>query len=337
MKRAALISLCLLSLATAACWDSGGLAGLEEDPADIFWRLELDHHAINLSLDDSKPEYHTHKLLAMPLRLDGTPFPTEVKPTFVSSDTNRVRVDQDGLITAKSITATNSPVRIIATMTAGRGPITNVDTAFVVVTPNVREIETFSIRPLRNTLGVGYDTIMAARALGPGNQPVTGIRVAYSSSLPKVISYSETGLVMPRTMGKSILRASTLNYGTEHRDSVEITVTEPEVFQVLINYLIDEAGRFVMYPDPGEITIKAGHGVVWTSATGVVMGLTFDDPTHVGASPIDGQSGNLGIAITLPPNPRPIRMFNVPGTYEYTVAGSGAGVTPRKGRIVVTP
>jgi len=334
MKRTALLTLAALSLAVAAC-DSGGLAGLEQDPQDIFWKLQLDHNAINLSLDQSKPEYYTHQLVATPLRLDGTPFPTDDVPTFVSSDTNRVKVTPDGLITAVATTAANNPVRVIATLTTGRGPVTNVDTAYVVVTAQPREVESFSIQPLRTDLGIGYDTMMAATILDVDGQPVTGLRVAYSSSLPKVASYSPTGLVMPMTQGKTMLRASTLAYGKVFRDSVEITVGEPQVFHVHLNYYTNSDGKTVMYADPAEITIKAGQGVSWGSATGVVLGIVFDDPTNVGPSPVDGASGDLGLSVGV--NGRWIRMFNVPGTYEYSIMGSTAPLPPQRGKVIVTP
>lgn len=335
MKRTALLMFAALSLALAACDDSGGLAGLEQDPQDLFWKLQLDHHAINLSLDQSKPEYYTHKLVATPLRLDGTPLPSEDLPTFVSSDTNRVKVSADGVLTARAVTAADAPVRVIATLTTGRGPVTNVDTAYVTVTNQVEEVESFSIQPLRSNLGIGYDTIMAARILDSNGDPISGLRVAYSSSLPKVASYSPDGLVMPMTQGKAMLRASMLAYGKEFRDSVELTVGEPEVYHVHVNYYVNEEGKNVMYADPAELTIKAGQGVSWGSATGVLLGIVFDDPTNVGPSPVDGASGNLGLSVGV--NGRWIRMFNVPGTYEYTVMGSSAGVTPQKGKIIVTP
>src|SRR5581483_1370022 len=149
---------------------------------------------------------------------------------FTTSDTNRVKVDANGVLTAKAVTSANSPVRIIATLTAGRGPVTNTDTAFVVVTPDVRPIETFSIRPPRTAFGVGYDTILAVRATNAAGEPVTGIRIAYSSSAPRVASIDATGLMMPMTMGKATIRANVMNYGVEHKDSVELTITEPVVF-----------------------------------------------------------------------------------------------------------
>src|SRR5690606_31567265 len=133
---------------------------------DIFWRLELDQEAINLSLDQSRPEYHTYKLVATPLRLDGSTLPLtgDEQVQFESSDTNRVRVGADGWLTARATTPTSSPVRVVASLRARPGPVTNADTVYVAVTEDVRPIESFSIQPARTSYGIGYDTTMAARA-----------------------------------------------------------------------------------------------------------------------------------------------------------------------------
>jgi plastocyanin len=333
MTRNALRSFCTLALASlAACGGATELIGLTQNPDDIFWKLVLNQHAINLSTDQSRPEYHTFQLVATPLRLDGSVLEGAGTPTFTTSDTNRVKVDANGVLTAKAPTSPNSPVRIIASLSAGRGPVTNADTAFVVVTPDVRLIETFGIQPPRTSFGVGYDTILAARAIDAGGQPVTGIRIAYSSSAPKVASIDATGLLMPMTMGKTTIRASVMNYGVEHRDSVELTITEPVVFHVDIGFLTTPTGGFDTYFDPAEVTIKAGQGVSWGSRNGISANIVFDDPTNVGPSPVDGASGNVPPFFGL--NVRKIRMFYVPGTYTYRDASPGKTAT---GKIIVTP
>ena len=198
MTRLALRLLCVLALAggIVACSDGDDLLGLEPDPADLFWKLELNQHAVNLSIDQSRPEYYTYKLEATPLKLDGTTLEGDWTATFNTSDTNFVKVDSNGVLTAKKATAVNKAVRIIAIMSAGRGPVTNADTAYVVVTPDVRMIDSFSIQPARTSFGVGYDTVMAARVTDAVGDPVTGIQIAYTSSAPKVASFDATGLFM---------------------------------------------------------------------------------------------------------------------------------------------
>src|SRR5687768_7086376 len=163
MARIAARSLSAFALAAAlAGCDGNGVVGLEKDPDDIFWSLELNQHAINLALDQSQPQFHTFQLVATPLRRDGTPITDAGTPTFISADTNRVMVSPTGLITARAVTT--SPVRVIASMSGRPGPVTNADTTWVVVTSTVRPIQTFSIRPNRTSFGVGYDTMLVARA-----------------------------------------------------------------------------------------------------------------------------------------------------------------------------
>ena len=335
MRTTTLFSLALLTLGIAACGESEETIAPVENPQDLFWELRLNEHAINLSLDQSRPEYYTFQLEVTPLRLDGTPFEPGPGDTliFISSDTNRVRVSPDGLITAKAMTT--SPVRIIAQMQAGRGPVTNRDSAFVTVTANVRPVKSFSITPARTTYGVGFDTTMAARVLGPDDQPVTGLGIAYRSSLPKVANYTRTGVFMARTPGKAMLRASMVAYGTSFRDSVEVTVTEPpEVLHVITEYTTLPDGRNVVYFVPREVTIKVGQGVSWgPGSSGCMYGIVFDDPTNVGPSPVDGARGNLPLVCGV--GTRTIRMFYVPGTYEY----QGGPILPtlEKGKVIVVP
>ncbi len=339
MRKTAFFPLCVLALGLAACGDSDEMIGLEQDPQDLFWTLRLDQHAINLSLDQSRPEYYTYQLVATPLRLDGTPLELTDRDTvrFISSDTNRVRVSADGLLTAKAVTPASSPVRIIASLQTGRGPVTNADTAFVVVTPDVRPIVSFELAPARTTFGIGFDTTMAAHALGPDGQPVSGVRIAYSSSLPKVAGYEQTGIVRAMTAGKAILRASTVAYGTAYRDSVELTVSEtPEVLHVVNEGVILPDGTVGLYFVPSEVTIKVGQGVSWgPGGFGCMYGVEFDDPTDVGPNPVDGTRGNVPFLCGV--GTRQIRMFHVPGTYEYSGGALFGFPTIEPARVIVTP
>lgn len=334
MRTTTLFSLVLLALGIAACGDAEETIAPVENPQDLFWALRLNAHAINLSLDQSRPEYYTFKLEATPLRLDGTPFEPGPGDTliFISSDTNRVRVSPDGLITAKAVTP--SPVRVLARMQAGRVPVTNLDSAFVTVTPDVRPVKSFSIQPARTTYGIGFDTTMAARVLGPDDEPVTGLGIAYRSNLPKVANYTPTGVFMAMTPGKAMLRASMVAYGTPFSDSVEVTVTEPpEVLHVVTEYTTLPDRSNVVYFVPREVTIKVGQGVSWgPGAGGCMYGIVFDDPTNVGPSPVDGATGDLPLFCGV--GTRTIRKFHVPGTYEYQ-----AWLLPtlEKGKVIVVP
>ena len=332
MTRVASRVLRLAALAgiVAGCEGSNGVTGIEKDPDDIFWSLALNQRAINLALDQTQPQFYTYQLVATPLRRDGTPIADAGTPTFVSADTNRVHVSATGLITARGVTST--PVRVVASMSGRPGPVTNADTAWVTVTSTVRPVANFTMRPARTSFGIGYDTMLVAKATNAAGAAVTGLRVAYSSSLPKVASYDATGLFMPLTLGQARLRASMAAYGVEFRDSVDVTVTAPVIFHVNIDFFTNSAGVFDTKFDPVELTIKAGQGVSWGSKNAISADIRFDDPTNVGPSPVDGARGNIppfaGLGI------RRIRMFHVPGTYEYRDAATGKTAV---GRIIVTP
>src|SRR5690606_2331281 len=95
-------------------------------------------------------------------------------------------------------------------------------------------------------------------------------------------------------------------------------------------------GSIVLYFVPNEVTIKAGQGVSWGPGSfGCVYGVEFDDPTDVGPSPVDGASGNLSFFCGV--GTRAIRMFHVPGTYEYDAGPNFGFPTREKARIIVTP
>src|SRR5688500_15381610 len=168
------LRLAALAGIVAGCEGSNGVTGIEQDPDDIFWSLALNQRAINLALDQMQPQFYTYQLVATPLRRDGTPIADAGTPTFVSADTNRVHVSATGLITARGVTST--PVRVIASMSGRPGPVTNADTAWVTVTSTVRPVASFSIRPVRTSFGIGYDTMLVAKATNAVGAAVTGLR-----------------------------------------------------------------------------------------------------------------------------------------------------------------
>jgi hypothetical protein len=327
----------LVGVASLVACMEGGLLDIREDPTDLFWSLDLNENAINLSLDDSQPEYHTFQLVATPRTVDGQlfPIPDGERVLFESSDTNRVTVTADGLIRAKAVTPANAQVRIVARLTTGRGPVSNADTAWVAVTQDVRPIASFSIQPLRTTYGIGYDTIMAARALSPDDSPVTGIRVSYSSSVPKVAAYDATGLFRPLNLGTVMLRASTMAYGASYRDSVQLTVTDPEVF-VVVNNGATVDGQTTLYFDPEVLTIKAGQGVAFAAGNfGCMYGIQFEDSSGIGASPVNGATGDVPFFCGV--GARQIRMFPEPGTYRYSGGAQFNFPTAGEPVIIVVP
>lgn len=320
-------------LGAAGCDSPAGFAGLTKDPQDIFWRLELNQHAINLATDQSRPEYYTYQLVATPRRLDGSAMQDIGTVTWTTSDTNRVKVDATGKLLAKATTPTSTPVRIIATLTGGPGPVTNADTAFVAVTTTARAVATFALQPQRTTYGIGWDTMIVANVRNDANAAITGLRIHYTSSDVKVANYTVAGLFQPFTKGDVTLRASMAAYGQELEDAVDLTVGDQEVFQVDIGYFVRGDGSTDTFFNPEVVRIKAGQGVAWSSKNGIGANIQFTNAANVGPSPADGARGNPGSIFVFPPT-RVIRTFAVPGTYEYRDANAGK---TGKGTIIVEP
>lgn len=329
-QRGTLLMTCTVIVGGLALACSGGerLAGLQKDPGELLWSLTMNEKAITLSTDQSKPEYYTFNLIATPRTLDGTPIAGLAAPKFTTSDTNFVKVDANGVITAKKVTPTTTPVRIIATLSSLTDQVTVADTARVAVTATARPPATFTIRPDRTSFGIGYDTTLAAHVTDAAGQPVTGLRINYFATTPQILAIDTTGVISPRNLGKGSVVASAMSYGVSLRDSVEFTVTDPVVFQVDVRQ--DHTPPYPGYFDPAEITIKAGQGVAWNDAPTefVSVNVTFDNPANIGPSPVDGARGNIPAFF----QGKFIRMFPVPGTYTYrnTIGGTG-------GKVIVTP
>lgn len=338
MTRIAVRPLAAIALAGAlaggvSCDDPAGFTGLTQDPQNVFWDLDLNQHAVNLSTDPTQPQSNTYQLVALPYRLDGSPFEGAIEVEWTTADTNRVKVDATGKLTAKGTTSVTSPVRIIARAVGGPGPVMNADTAFVTVTSTAQVPASLSIQPYRTTYGIGWDTSLVATVVDEAGMPIPNLRIDYESSLPIVANYSATGLFQPMTMGTATIRASAAIYGQELEDEVVMTVDEPEVLQVNIGYFITPDGAFDTYFDPEVVTIKAGMGVAWNSLDGIAATIVFDDPTNVGPSPADGKSGDPGFSFAFGLT-RVIRTFPVPGTYHYRDAAAGKTA---EGTIIVEP
>jgi plastocyanin len=304
------------------------IAGLVQDPPQLYWALTLEQKAITLSLDRSQPEYYTLQLVATPRTIDGTPITTLGKPTFTVSDTNFVQVDSNGVLTARRITTT--PIRIVASLSSPQDQVTNTDTAFVTVTQDPATIASFTIQPDSTTIGVGYDTRLTARiADGLGN-PVEGVRVSYRSSDDAIASIDTGGVLLPKNKGTVTIVANTSSYGVERSDSVELTITDPIVFRVDVRQDLTPPNFFGFF-DPAEVTIKAGQGIAWTDAEFAFVNVTFDDPTNVAPGPLGGAGGNIASFF----QGRVVRMFPVPGVYSYH--DTSRGITGFSGKIIVTP
>jgi len=309
-----------------ACKGGERVAGLQENPPALLWSMVLNENAITLSTDKSQPQYYTFQLAATPTTFDRTPITGLGVPTFVSTDTNFVKVDATGLITAKAVSPVATPVRIIVTLSSPEDQVTVADTARVAVTATAKPPATFTIQPNRSSFGIGYDTTLLARASDAAGVPITGLRVKYFATNPFVLAVDTTGVISPRNLGNGSIVARTMSYGVSLRDSIELTITDPVVFQVDVRQQLTPT--ITGFFDPADITIKAGQGVAWNDAEGAFVNVTWDDPTNVMPSPVGGSGGNIPDFF----RGKFIRMFPVAGTYHYR---NTSGTT--SGNVIVTP
>ena len=112
------------------------------DPAQLYMGLTFDHPAVNLS---TAAGYNTVLLTATPRDALGDPMPGLPAPTYFSSDTTKIRVTADGLVTALE---TGNGLKVTATLTDGL--VTRTDETWINVTslqaPPV--LDTLSVQPL---------------------------------------------------------------------------------------------------------------------------------------------------------------------------------------------
>jgi hypothetical protein len=309
-----------------ACGKRDDLTGVHNDPNHLYWSLTFNYHGVTLSTDTSEPQYHTLQLVATPRTVTGEPIEGLGMPTFTSSDTTAVVVDSTGLITARKPKA--APVLIVARLASAQDAVTNYDTAYVVVTAGVNPPTSFEISAGRTTYGIGFDTVLKAHMTDAHGDPLTGVKVLYSSSDPGIASIDSGGVFQPKKQGTVKIAASTISYGAAYTDTLELTIGPPEVFEVS---LVAGTNAYAGF-NPTEITIKAGQGIAWNSSlgTGAKYGnVTFDSlVANIGPSPVDGATGNIPPFILK----KHIRMFPIPGTYTYSNTLNGD-----KGKVIVVP
>src|SRR5881394_859856 len=116
-------------------------AGPVTDPTLLYTSLTVDHPAITMS---TVAPYDALQLTATPRDALGNPMTGLPAPMYLSSDTTKVRVSADGMVTA---VGTVIGVRVIATLVAG--PVSHVDTALIDVTNTATppKLASLSIQP----------------------------------------------------------------------------------------------------------------------------------------------------------------------------------------------
>lgn len=309
------------------------------DPSQLYWALELNHHAVNLIAD---APYDTVQLVATPRTVDGEALADLPAPTFRSTNIEVVQVSPDGLL--QVIKSGSQPVTVIAELTAGG--ITHADTVLVSTAPNSSPspLATFSIDPTPPATATapmgGFPRGLVSNnnfnlpleAIDQEGDKLTKLTIRYASSDPTVATVDAyTGKVTPLRLGTVSFYASTYAYGVTSVDTVEYTITLPVHLQVNSHIWTNKEGEPVTVFDAYNVRIAVGGRILWSNPTGLPVDITFDDPSNVdrvdelcvvpwvNVSPTICGEGNVEPFALQEGQIASIasRRFNKPGTYTY--------------------
>ena len=313
----------LVSLGLNGCGSDTTGPGLTA-PSQAFWTLQLNQHAIEMSVDTP---HNTIQLTATARNTLGAPLEGTSRPIYMALDTT-VHVDSlTGLVTANfpnffPLFDFGTPTAIVAKLTVGG--VTHKDTAYVLVT--------------RHPPGVGLDTIefqppappdnlwlfqssnasqLSLQALDSTGSPIDLTRMLFYvwSSNPSVanfevlvpqVSGAVSGAQGPNLSGppwrvlgvkhgQAVLYAETWYYGVFSRDTLPVTVGYPNQgtsIQVLQRTPFQSLTP-QLYFWPSRIDIAAGGTVTWDNEDTLrTVDVVFDDSTQVAADTSSGD--NLG-------------------------------------------
>jgi hypothetical protein len=327
-------SLCLSSLLVAgvctllfAC-RADSVATAPPASANLYFALQLDQHAINMSLS---PPSNTIQLSATALNQDGQPLADTGTVRFSASDST-VTVSPAGLVTAQ-YTNQSGVTLVIASLQ--KNNVTLADTAFIHVTasPPAAALATFSIQPLPGDSAiVGYPgsytvTVHATDANGQAMlfDPQDNF-VYFSSSNPALVAVDRSaGQTSSGDTAHVTLVATTWAYGIAKRDSVHFLEGWPISAFVLLDSVVDLGAHFL----PPSVVLGVGGVVQFVRGIAkrgdqfgsVGNDVVFDNPAAVdSASNFCGNftgRGNISPIDTVNACKWPARSFPVAGTYNF--------------------
>lgn len=292
----------LAALATLGCLDDPAVA-LRPDTSSLFWAVTADVKALTL------PMGGTYQATATPRTVKGDALTGLDAPTWRSTDTNKVKVDQNGLITA----VTPGPnTLVIARMQVGN--VTRADTISVNVwfEPMPRTMASFNVDVPPGdspTMPSGAAKFLFVTALDEHGIPIPNPAV-YVESLDRetllVMSHFQP-LIFGRGIGTGKVVVTTTTYGTTLSDTLELTVTYSMAQTVK---LLETSRTF----DAPRVDILAGGSVTWVNESDAPVDITFDD-----AGAVDG--GNVD---SIPAGGSATRVFPAAGDYHYKSNATGA-------------
>ncbi len=341
-----------------ACQGDGPTPPAFTSPDDLYWRLELNHRAAWMSL---APPYDTLTLVAIPLNAKGEPLEGAPSAQFVSRDQERIAVSPTGVVKVLQ-TATRVPV--VATLEVNGATFRDSVLVTVVNNASPPRLGSLTIQsPPPDSLTFPLCCIVtptvSALALDTAGNVIANFPVSYRSSDLTIAGIDEyTGLVFPAgggRLGAVTFDASTTLFGVKKVAAVHYRVGYPNMAQIAVarmpNTIPGAAPRYTF--NASEVHVAVGAWVGWTLEglvdTNQAIDLTFaatDTADVAAANTVTGiltallgvcpflandcdNGGNIMVGHGTPFR-NAVRVFHVPGTYEYYSNALGSG-----GRIIV--
>lgn len=350
----------VIAATSVGCGDefAGGLPATS-DGANLYARLEMNHHAVLLSI---VAPYDTVRLSAMPKDMDGNDwFPDHLTvterdsllavnpPKYLSQDEARVRVGANGFLQAVGTTTATGTVRVIATRQLGN--VTRADTTLVRILdePSPPKIKTFRLRPTDSLkVASGSKLPMVLTALDSVNNPILRVVTYARSYNPTIIGigidekysgWNVTSVYGGRhQLGTSQIISGAYVYGIVVADTITMMNGYPITRGSTIDASTANNGTVSLSLSSSNITIGPGGVVYWTNDTKLEpISIEFDDPSTVLAAILPAQNTGGGNIIDIPSDSTltaitrtRFRRFLEPGLYIYRTNPYGS-----TGRVVV--
>jgi hypothetical protein len=253
------------------------------NPAQTYWTLQFNQHAVNLSLT---APYNTIRLTAIPRTAAGDSLRGLGPVTYIAHDST-VSVDSAGVVIAHDVT---TQTFIVATLQDPQQRITHQDTVFIQVTDTIPNspLDTFSVQPAPGDSakrsvdfvivyfpgfpgGPGgffwpaHATDAAGHTLCDVNS--CALQVYYTSSNPEVATIDRmTGQVTAYMPGKVVLTATTWAYGVSTRDSLTFTIGHRLLYLNIIGLVQKARGVTAQFTAPQTISLSVGGVMLFKCA-----------------------------------------------------------------------
>lgn len=350
-----LFTMCLLGALWSCNTQVVEPKSLEHEASDLYVRLEMNHRAVLLS---TVAPYDTLQLKTIPFGdKDSIWKPTGLSqedidsiikanpPTFISKDSSRIKVTNDGLIRAIKPTTNTGTVQVIATQQINN--VTRACTTLVraLPIPNALPAESIVLSSV-DTLKIAADLSVPlnVKVFDEADNLISNVVTYVRTSNPDIIRLGTSSVGKGAwniaslrggdgIIGKAKIRVNATVFGREV--DAEIELRNGHRLSNKLGSTINLNNRSGIYLPP--TTIAKGGIISWTNDTiaGIpdkAVDVIFDDPSGVSAAPLAAQnsgSGNIHWPIgdrdqTIEQRTR-YRQFNTPGIYPYRVSNGLIG------------